>query len=267
MRRLNLNGIGVLGPGLNGWETSRPVLANQTPFDETVRPNPVPRTLSPNERRRSSETVRWALVVAEEACTHAHVEPCQLPSVFASSDGDGVILDKLCTALNSKERLVSPTLFHHSVHNAPAGYWHIGQRCTRPSNSLSCYDDSFCGGLLESAALVTAEEPAVLLVAYDLPPPPPLYAAHPIPEPLAIALVLASDRSAISVAQLDLTLISEPVTEPSRMSNSHFERYRREIPAARGLPLLAAVAAGRPSTVYMEFLDHLHLCVAVTPYR
>jgi len=267
MKRLHINGIGVLGPGLIGWKDSQSVLTDECPLDETIRPNPMPCTLSPNERRRSSDTVRWALAVADEACAHAHIDPGQLLSVFASSDGDGVILDKLCSALNSKEPLVSPTLFHHSVHNAPAGYCHIGHRCTRASTTLSCYDDSFCGGLLETAAVVTVEECAVLFVAYDIPAPPPLHAAHPIPEPLAIALVMASDRSAMSIAQLDLTLVPERVKEPTLMSNAYLEKCRLEIPAARGLPLLAAVAAERPSTVYMEFLDHLHLCVAVTPCR
>mgnify|MGYP002075717815 CR=1 FL=1 len=32
----------------------------------------------------------------------------------------------------SDDRLISPTRFHNSVHNAPSGYWSIAARSTRP---------------------------------------------------------------------------------------------------------------------------------------
>ena len=52
-------------------------------------------------------------------------------TVFTSASGDPETCHALCEALASPERLVSPTRFTNSVHNAPAGYWHIAaqSRC------------------------------------------------------------------------------------------------------------------------------------------
>ena len=265
MKPLYLCGIGLLGPGLNGWAMGQRILLEPAFFDATAQPVAVPVALSPNERRRTSETVKWALVAAEEACRQASADVSQIPTVFASSDGDGAILDRLCAALNTAERSVSPTVFHHSVHNAPAGYWHIGRSCQQASSSLSCYDDSFCAGLLEAWALVVSENTPVLLVAYDIPSPPSLYPARPIPHPLAVAFLLFNSPAQRSLAQLDLELCSGPAPSPTPMSNPELERLRREIPAGRALPLLDAVATQRPGTVYLDFLNSLHLRIDVIP--
>ena len=66
-----------------------------------------------------------------------------------SSDGDGEIVHRLCTALASPAAEVSPTDFHNSVHNAATGYWSIGAHSSAPSTALCAYDGSFAAGLLE----------------------------------------------------------------------------------------------------------------------
>ena len=119
--KLYVNGIGTLGPGLVGWAGSRAVLAGEIPLCETAPPEPSASLLPPNERRRSSETVRWALHVAQEAMQQAEVDAREVATVFASSDGETGVLDRLCTALAAPQRTISPTLFHHSVHNAASG--------------------------------------------------------------------------------------------------------------------------------------------------
>lgn len=265
MRPLYVYGIGLLGPGLDGWAKGQKVLVDPASFDATIHPDPAPSALSSNERRRSSETVKWSLVAADEACGAAAIDISQVQTVFASSDGDGAILDRLCAALMTPGRTVSPTVFHHSVHNAPAGYWHIGRNCQQASSSLSCYDDSFCAGLLEASALITTEKTPVLLVAYDIPSPPPLYPARPIPHPLAVALVLADSPAQSSLAQLDLELHARSAPTPTVMSTPELESLRREIPAGRALPLLEAVAARRPKTVHLEFLNSLRVRIDVAP--
>ena len=96
--------------------------------------------------------------------------------VFSFSGGDGDNCHEICAALASSERLISPTRFHNSVHNAAAGYWSIAYGCTRASTSLCADDASFGAGLLEALAQLACGAPAVLLVAYDVDYPPPLYA-------------------------------------------------------------------------------------------
>ena len=100
---------------------------------------------------RSSEVVRWAMCVAQEAMEQAQVDPRDVATVFASSGRTGV-LDQLCTTLAAPTRMISPTLFHQSVHNTAAGYWGIATACQQSSTALSCYDCSFVGGLLEAAS-------------------------------------------------------------------------------------------------------------------
>ena len=71
---LYVNGIGTLGPGLAGWAESRAVLAGENPWCEVATPEPSASVLPPNEQRRSSMTVRWALHVAQEAMQQAEAD-------------------------------------------------------------------------------------------------------------------------------------------------------------------------------------------------
>ena len=59
-------------------------------------------------------------------CADAGHDAAALASVFTSAHGDLPIIDALCTTLAGDPLLLSPTRFHHSVHNAASGYWAIG---------------------------------------------------------------------------------------------------------------------------------------------
>ena len=102
----------------------------------------------------------------------------------------------------SSERLISPTRFHNSVHNAAAGYWSIAYGCTEASTSLCAGDASFGAGLLEALAQLAAVAPAVLLLAYDADYPPPLHAKRPIADAFGVALLLTRPWAARRALQL-----------------------------------------------------------------
>jgi Beta-ketoacyl synthase, N-terminal domain len=262
---LYVNGIGALGPGLAGWTGSLAVLAGESPSCDAAPTEPNATMLPPNERRRSSESVRWALHVAQEAMQQAEAEAREVVTVFASSDGDTGVLDRLCTALAAPQRTISPTLFHHSVHNAASGYWGIATGSQQSSTALACYDSSFCAALLEAAAYVQIEERSVLLVAYDLPPPPPLYAARPLRGGFAAALLLTRTPAPRNLAQLDLALSTDLSQEATNMDDAGLEALRSGNQAARSLPLLAAIARQRETLVYFEYLEDQYVEVRVTP--
>jgi hypothetical protein len=152
--------------------------------------------------------------------------------VFASSDGDGDIVHRLCSALASPGAQVSPTDFHNSVHNAATGYWSIGAHSRAPSTALCAYDGSFAAGLLEAACQVASEARAVLLVAADLPFPPPLDVQRPTRHGFAAALALEPGTG------LDIGVEEDGVLTPSPLPA--FEGNA----AAAALPLLAALARG-----------------------
>src|SRR5690348_10894411 len=120
--KLSIAGIGLLAPGLPNWKDGRATLAGTTVYQMESVPDPTALILPPNERRRSSEMVRWAMCVAQEAVEQAHIDPHDVATVFASSGGEMGVLDQLCTSLSAANRMLSPTLFHQSVHNTAAGY-------------------------------------------------------------------------------------------------------------------------------------------------
>src|SRR3546814_8269162 len=88
------------------------------------------------------------------------------------------IRQRISAELATPERIVSPTDFHNSVHNAAAGYWGIGTGSRAPSTTLAGYDASFALGLLEAGLQVVGDRRAVLLVVFDVPAPEPLLHAR-----------------------------------------------------------------------------------------
>lgn len=258
-----LNGIGLLAPGLTGWRDSIPVLNGTAAYRHGDIPEFRSSLLSANERRRTTAVIKLALHVAEEAGEQAGGGTGQICSVFTSSEGDSEIIHKVCTALAMPERPVSPTLFHNSVHNAPAGYWGIATGCTMPSTSVCAYDGSFSAGLLEAATIALVEQASVLLVAYEYPPPFPLCETRHMSEPFATALWLAGRRTASSRASLELSLAE--TAEEDRLDDTELERMRTSNPAARSLPLLCAVARGLACGVVLPYLQHAQLAIRVKP--
>jgi len=186
-----IEGIGLIGPGLDSWTTSTALLEGRSPYIPQPTVLPTPDGLPPAERRRLGRVVKLALGVGLQATSKAGVDPATLPSVFASSGGDGNNCHEICEALSHDERLISPTRFHNSVHNAAAGYWSIATGSKAASNAVSAFDASFAAGLLEAVTQVVVDHTRVLLVAYDAQYPPPLFTKRPIPDAFGVGFVLA----------------------------------------------------------------------------
>ena len=263
--QIYVDGIGVWAPGLAGWAASREILAGGKTYQVASLPRPSPALLPPTERRRSSNTILLAIQVAEETVECAAANPQEVATVFASSSGDMDILHDLCAALALPERQVSPTRFHNSVHNAAAGYWSIASGSQRPSTSLSCHDFTFVAGLVESVAQIAAECQPVLLVAYDWPPPPPLHAKRPLSAAFSAGILLSPRRSEKSMAALSINMTMSGADHVTKMSNAELELLRCGNPAARALPLLAAIGRRQPDTITLDYLDDNNIRIQVTP--
>jgi hypothetical protein len=258
-----IEGIGLLGPGLDGWTGAAALLQGRSPYIPQPTVLPMPAGLPPAERRRVGRVVKLALAVGLQATSKAGVEPAALPAVFASSGGDGHNCHEICEALSHEERLISPTRFHNSVHNAAAGYWSIATGSRAASNALCAFDASFAAGLLEAITQVVVEHTRVLLVAYDAQYPPPLFVKRPIPEAFGVALVLGPVASQPApLGRLTLAFSDAP---PGRMSDAAFEAMRSSIPAARSLPVLYQLAVGRRAVINIDYLDGRSLAVEVDP--
>lgn len=262
--RVFVEGVGLVGPGLDGWKASRAMLAGGQAYRPAATSVAASMLLPAAERRRAGMTVKLALAAGLEAIEAAARDAATLATVFTSSSGDCDNVHAMCESLAGPEQHVSPTRFHNSVHNAAAGYWSIATQCRAASTSLCCHDASFSAGLLDAASQVAAERAAVALVAYDHPYPSPLSAARPIRTSFGAALVLAPQASAGAVAILDIAF--EPrKAAASRMEDAGLEALRSGVPAARCLPLLAALARAGAEPVILDLPAESHLRVVVTP--
>ena len=261
-----VDGIGLLGPGISNWAHGRQVLDGSLPYEAARCVLPLPMALPSAERRRAGAVVKVSLAVGQEAVEASGLQARELPSVFTSSSGDAVNCHEICAALASNDRLISPTRFHNSVHNASSGYWSISSGAMTSSSVLCARDGGFAAGLLEAMTQCAVEGRPVLLVAYDTEYPQPLFGKRGVPDSMGVALVLTPQRSERSTAQVTLHGASFLTTEAAdTMDGDPLEELRRSIPAARGLPLLRAIARRQASAVTLDYLDPMQFAVDVAP--
>lgn len=259
--------VGMIGPGLTDWQSGQAALRGEIGFDPTAPlPKLAPTLLPANERRRTTSLIKLALQCAQDALGQDTATRQELAAVFACASGDLDVLDRILKALCLADKPVSPTDFHNSVHNAPAGYWSIACHSHAPSTSLSAFDASFVSGLLEAGALACVEARPVLLLAYDMPPPPTLSPCRPLLAPFALALRLEPEESVASspLARLEI-MPGTGQEEPDTMASEELEALRLGNPAARALPLLQRLARQSAGRVVLPGLDRQTLCVEVMP--
>jgi len=256
-----IDGIGLLGPGLNDWPGSQGALSGQAPYQPQQTVLLAPQILPAAERRRAGAIVKLTLATGLQAVTAAGLDAATLPSVFSASGGDGENCHAICEMLASNDRQISPTRFHNSVHNAAAGYWSIATGAMTSASVLCAFDACFGAGLLEALTQVVVDRTRCVLMACDTPYPEPLNGARPIPEALGIALVLSPERGPQSMAQITVSLTQSPA---DRLVNADLEKLRGAIPAARGLPLLCALAQRQNQRVVLDYLDNTGLAVDIS---
>jgi hypothetical protein len=261
-----VEGIGLLGPGLSSWAQGRQCLDGSRPYESARCALPLPMALPSAERRRAGAVVKVSLAVGEQAVAASGLDPKELPSVFSSSSGDAANCHEICSMLASGDRLISPTRFHNSVHNASSGYWSISSGSMASSSVFCARDAGFAAGLLEAMTQCVVDDSAVLLVVYDTEYPEPLFSKRPLPDTMGVALVLAPRRGERSVASITLDGNAYMTASAAdTMADPALEALRKSIPAARGLALLECIAKGEARSVVLTYLDPAQLKVEVAP--
>ena len=259
MSRIGIAGLGVIGPGIGSWPDAAAMLTGAESFSVQAQvPQAVPASLPANERRRVSPMIRMVLQCCEETLAESSSEFPAVRSVFASSCGDLVLVDKILRALTMPDKPVSPTLFHNSVHNSVAGYFSIARGDCSGSISVSARDSSFVAGLLSAAGLVLSGAGPTLLVAYDCTAPPALAPFRPFLASFAVGMLLIDSPAPWSmsvqlVEEYSDTVLNDPALEAMRLGN----------PAARALPLLALLAGDRTGEVALPYLSEMNAVIDV----
>ncbi|WNL46617.1 beta-ketoacyl synthase chain length factor [Dyella sp. BiH032] len=250
--RIHVEGIGLWSPQLADFPALHTWLAGTPAAVPGAKPPAA--TLPATERRRAPESVLLAVEVAGQAVAMSGRDAGGLACVFGSAFGDQTITDYMCETLARAPTELSPTRFHNSVHNAPAGYWTIATGCHAPSSAVCAYRDTLGAGLLESAMQVLADSQPVLFVCADVAGTGPLGDVTHSTQAFGCALVLSPDVSPRTVATLALQVSRDAATAspPPILPPAWLEANAT---AAAALPLLSLLAGhGR----------HCHIAAAGT---
>jgi hypothetical protein len=202
---------------------------------------------SSGELRRASPVIRLVLQVTALHSDFASLDLSICRPVFTCSDGDMHVIDNICLALKTPGRPVSPTQFHNVVHNAAAGHWSLGVKSVAPSISISARYGSFAAGIMEAIGCLEEDGLPVLLVSYMHPGPPRLDKYRPRFRPFALSMLLQSERTPDTAFVLHTQLSGGERDTP--VGDPDLERLRALNPAAKALPLLLAMAAGKETSI------------------
>ncbi len=259
-----LSGLGIFGAGLVGWQTSKPVLAGREKYVLADLPKLAPAILPAGVRRRAGSYIRLAAEIATEAVAASGLDPSGLASVFTTTESDGTITDAICRAICEAEPAVSPTLFHNSVTNAPAGYWCMAVQSMKPSTSIAGHEGAFSVGLIEACLQIDTELNDMLYVCHDVTMPHPISKVANIKSDYGAAMVLTGEQKKTSLAVINLEVIPGSKTL-SEVGIKAIDEIRTGNPAARCLPLLAQIARNESGSVVLPYNDYQHLQVTVNP--
>ena len=264
MRELTVRAVGVCATGLPDWVRARQVLAGAADFEPGLTTDRLLDGLPPTERRRINETSRLACLAATDAlATLPAGAAIEMPAIFTSSDGDGVVLAQMLSALARNDIVVSPTAFHNSVYNAPAGYWTIAARSTAPSTTVCADRESFAVALLEAYAQAITSDGSVLVVAVDAPFPQAIRQLGMSAASFACAIVLDGSPGEKAGTRLGRWNTSHRAASPK--SDDPITAAYAGNAAAAALPLLRALARRDAVRVELPYLDGAALSLEVVP--
>jgi len=169
---------------------------------------PKPEAIPANERRRAPLIVRLAVEASWQATQKVGISPQDLKCVFVSGLGDTSLTDYMCSVLASDMKKLSPTKFHNSVHNAPAGYWTISTEVMGAANSVAGFEHSVAVTLMDAIIQCNYEKAPILIAFYDAPVAEPFKALLKNEHAFAAAIVIYPEDSDKEGTRLTMELSS-----------------------------------------------------------
>ncbi len=244
---LYVNAIAFVAPGLG----SAAALFDHfdgAPLVQAPDWSPTPQTLPRRQAIRLSESIRLAILTAEQI---AEAVPRNAAWVFASSVGEGESLHQILTGLCQPEIMIQPLRFQNAVHNAAQGQWSILAGATGPATSIAAYDDTLGAGLLKVLVQTTLEDIDAGIVVFDAPLPGPLHVKRPMSMPMAAALAMGREPRSSTVCRLDFDVVSSlPPTDPFE-AGAAASLVESGNPVRFVLPLLARIHRLDPAPVVL----------------
>ncbi len=240
MTELQLIGLGTWSPKHGNWSDFCSSMRSGTwPEDVKLQPGLIPA----RERRRAPQLVKMAIEVMDQACQMAATEPNEIAVVFSSAMGDMQITDYMCAALAQTPKLISPTKFHNSVHNAAPGYWSITTGAFCPASAISAFEYTSSMALLEACIQATEEQTPVLCVTQETAAPLALKDTCPSEIPFSAAFLLApAGFSDSPLATIEFEVTQAPASWP--VIDKGLDDFTSNM-SAKLLPLLTLLATNR----------------------
>lgn len=241
--KCKIAGIGAWGSHFDSWEALRQLLCG-APLPETKNKGPKPTIIPANERRRAPLPVRLAVESSWQATQSAGLDANTLTCVFASGLGDTELTDYMCKTLASEHKELSPTKFHNSVHNAPAGYWTISTNTMSAANSLAGYEESVSLTLVEALIQCNTEHKPMLVTFYDAPVANVLKPILSNQEAFAFSLIVLpvdADMDGVEITA-SVTEAQQPTWSPLQTSSEYITSMYSDNPSAKILCLAELIA-------------------------
>ncbi len=234
--------IGAWGSYFDSWQALQQLLQGSA-LPEAKNKGPKPEVIPPNERRRAPLPVRLAVESSWQATQSAGISPDTLTCVFVSGLGDTDLTDYMCKVLASEHKELSPTKFHNSVHNAPAGYWTISTKTMSAANSVAGFEESVSLTLLEAMIQCESEGVPLLVTFYDAPVASVLQPLLANQEAFAFSLVLYPTSANVEGVTIRARVDDSKVTDwpDLRCENAYISSLYANNPSARILSLAELV--------------------------
>jgi len=258
MTELGIAGVGVCAAGMVNWKQAQAMLQSDASPVLDPLPRLAPDSLPSVERRRANVTTRLAVSAAIQAIEGMPPEDvARMPTVFSSSDGDGEVLANMLDALAQPRVVLSPTLFHNSVFNAPAGYWSISSHSRAASITVSAGVASFGAGLREARGQVMASGAAVLYIAYDAPFPAALasFGRSALPFACALRLVPVGEAHLAGCGRIEGLRLGPTRDEQGLAPPMDLLQRFSGNAAADALPLLRVIARRHSARIAFPYVD------------
>jgi hypothetical protein len=148
--------------------------------------------LPPAVRRRAGLLSRAVAEVVGQAAAEGGADLARTPVVYGSVYGETSAAVEMMGAFGRDDGLPSPTTFHNSVHNAPAGYLSIATGCRIFSPSLAAGPETPAMALLDAWLLLLQRGGDAVVALADEPVPAPLGLPGAFPV-AAVAFLLRAD--------------------------------------------------------------------------
>ncbi len=241
--KCKIAGIGAWGSYFDSWQALQQLLDGES-LPETKNKGPKPTIIPANERRRAPLPVRLAVESSWQATQSAGLEPDTLTCVFASGLGDTELTDYMCKTLASEHKELSPTKFHNSVHNAPAGYWTISTGTMSAANSVAGYEESVSLTLVEALIQCVTEHKPMLVTFYDAPVADVLKPILSNQETFAFSLVILPVDANIDGVEMtaEVTTAEQPAWPALQSSSEYISSMYADNPSAKILCLAELIA-------------------------